>query len=186
MTELLLVFNSVIKELSSNSIISAAIGSMITLLLTNIFKKREKKKEDLQLYLNSLVSAKDELVFYHLKLQQLSGDAEKIHNSLSLNTALVIPTYSLYPNLLENAKINLNGFNQDPIAIKYIGNCHFELSHIQQRLELLRSELRIENSNLSALIANVEGFKLLVDSNVNEFLDAINEIDKIIKKHTKR
>ena len=119
--------------------------------------------------------------FYNDKLHQLSDEARKIITAIGTNSNPIIPTYSLYPKFLENSKINLNKFYRNIDIVKRIGHCHFELSHIQERLELIKKELRILYDP-QLQISNVGGFKGLVDSNIIEFQGMINDINSELKK----
>lgn len=165
-------------------IIVAVLSSWVTLWLTNRTNNKLKKEDDEKKYLNLVISTINELEFYLTKLNQLTTEAQAIILNLSSQTPVLIPTYSLYPSFLEQAKLNLSSFNKNPELVKRVGHCHFELSHIQQRLELMKAELRAK-SNLPALISNVGGFKALVDSNITEFNLVISELRKELKQPLK-
>lgn len=164
----------------SNPLISAVLGSLITLFVTTWIGTRQKERELDQKYLNLVTSTINELEFYLTKLNQLATEAQAIILNLSSQTPPLIPTYSLYPTFLEQAKLNLSSFNKNPELVKRVGHCHFELSHIQQRLELMKTELRMKK-NSHVLILNVGGFKALVESNVTEFNLVISELKKEVK-----
>ena len=174
-------FKFVFTNSYSSSLISAVLGSLITLFVTTWIGAKQREKESRQKYLNLVTSTLNELEFYVRKLEQLSAETKTILNALSSATPPLIPTYSLYPSFLEQAKLNLSNFNINPELVKRVGHCHFELSHIQQRLELMKSELRTKD-NSPVLIANVGGFKALVDSNISEFNLVISELKKELKQ----
>lgn len=161
-------------------VIIGVLSSLITLWFTVWSNKKQKEDDEKQKYLNLLISTINELEFYTSKLNQLVTEAQTIILKLSSQTPPLIPTYSLYPTFLEQAKLNLSSFNKNPELVKRVGHCHFELSHIQQRLELMKTELRMKK-NSHVLILNVGGFKALVESNVTEFNLVISELKKEVK-----
>jgi hypothetical protein len=132
-------------------------------------------------YLNLLISTINELEFYTSKLNQLSSEVSEIIVKLSSQASPHIPTYSLYPSFLEQAKLNLSGFNKNPDIVKSVGQCHFELSHIQQRLEQMKIELRTATIP-DALISNVKGLKNLVEVNIKLFETVLSELKKEVKQ----
>jgi len=153
----------------SNPFTSAALASIITLLLTNIYNTRQKRKEELSNYISLLSSTKNELEFYIIKLDELKSDSNNIIIAIKTqNSPPIIPTYSIYPKFLENSKIELSKFYKNVEIVKRVGHCHFELSHIFERLELIKLELRTKYDPQKE-IANIGGFLKLVESNITEF-----------------
>lgn len=165
----------------SNPFTSAALASIITLILNNIYNSRKKKKEELLNYKTLLMTTKNELEFYIVKFDQLKTESDDIIKAINKKSSPIIPTYSLYPKFLENSKIGLNKFFKNVNIVKRVGHCHFELSHISERLELLKKELRTA-FNPQKEIANIGGFKKLVESNITEFNNTVNVIDSEISK----
>lgn len=162
----------------SNPFTSAALASIITLIATNIYNARQKRKEELANYKSLLSSTNNELEFYISKLEQLKIDSNNIINAIKTqNSPPIIPTYSIYPRFLENSKIELSKFYKNSDIIKRVGHCHFELSHICERLELIKKELRT-NYDPQKEVANIGGFLKLVESNLIEFNDVVRTISK--------
>lgn len=175
-------YGKLFLDFISNPFTSAALASIITLIATNIYNSRQKKKEELRNYKSLLSSTNNELEFYISKLEQLKIDSNNIINAIKIqNSPPVIPTYSIYPKFLENSKIELSKFYKNADIIKRVGHCHFELSHICERLELIKKELRTHyNSQIE--IANICGFLKLVESNLIEFNAVVQTISKELKK----
>lgn len=166
----------------SNPFTSAALASIITLILTNFYKNRLKKKEEINNYKVLLLSTKNELEFYISKLKQLDNESLSIIHNIRINEKPIIPTYSLYPKYLEDAKIRINIFFKNADIVKRISHCHFELSHLSERLELMKKELRTDyDSDIE--ISNVGGLNKLESSNIREFTDVIEELSSEINKY---
>jgi hypothetical protein len=162
-------------------VIIGVLSSLITLWFTVWSNKKQKEDDEKQKYLNLVISTKNELEFYITMLKKLVSEVKVIITSLSAQTPALIPTYSLYPSFLEQAKLNLSGFNKNPDIVKRVGHCHFGLSHIQQRLELMKNELK-NPKHLQILIANVSGFKSLVESNIEDFEYLATEMEKEVNQ----
>ena len=160
-------------------IISGAIIAIFSVWLANYFNLKKEKKKENDNYKTLLLTSKNELEFYIRKLFQLSNESSEIINVLSIEKDPLIPSYSIYPKFLENSKIGLSKFYRNVEIVEKVGHCHFELSHISERLEQLKKELR-SKFNVQKQIANVEGFKELVVSNIQEFKNAIDLIQNEI------
>jgi|GEM_PF-5363526 len=147
------------------------VATFIGFFLNQYHQNNKEKIKELKEYISSLQSSANELEFYNAKLNQLSGELEKLANTLQQRNVFIIPSYSLYPDFLEKCKIALNTFHKNPHLVKEIGHCHFELCHILARLDFLKVEMStsLQQSQTQLHIANIRGFKELVDSNIPVF-----------------
>lgn len=166
----------------SNPFASAALASILTLILTNIYNNKQKKKEKLSNYKVLLRTTKNELEFYISKFNQLATESLDIIKKIEQNGNPIIPTYSIYPKYLEDAKIKFNEFFMNVDIVNRISHCHFELSHISERLELIKKELR-SNYDKDLEISNVAGFNKLINSNIIEFTAVSKSIDNEISNY---
>jgi hypothetical protein len=162
------------------------IGGVVLGFFLNQYHQESKEKiKELKEYIATLQSAANELEFYGNKLKQLSEELDRIAIELKAWRILwIVPTYSIYPNFLEKCKITINRFQKNPNLVKEVGNCHFELCHILERLNLLKAEMRVSlptepramTEQLKTHRVNVEGFKGLVDDNIPVFKAACDLI----------
>ena len=116
------------------------------------------------------------------KLHQLSNEITDIITSITpaQTKSIIIPSYSLYPDFLEKSKIEINSFFRNSDLVKNIGECHFELCHILERLNFLKDEFKkpFNQLHIPTTITNLEGFGSLVDKNIKTFECVISDIDK--------
>jgi hypothetical protein len=154
------------------------VATFFGFLLNQRYQNDKEKIKELKEYIASLQSAANELEFYGDKLKQLSGELERLINALrEWRTDWIIPTYSIYPEFLEKCKTTINTFHKNPILVKEVSHCHFELCHILARLDLLKEQMYTPlPANAAALTeqlkihrVNANGFKGLVDSNIPVF-----------------
>jgi hypothetical protein len=166
------------------AIAGGIVATFVGFFLNQRQQKEKAKEKDLKEYIIALQSTANELGFYKQKLTQLSDDLAKLSHQMKNMQAWVIPSYSVYPDFLEKCKGTLNVFFKNPDLVRDIGHCHFELCHIKERLESIKTELQtpIEPGpvfevmpKVSRIHANVEGLKLLVDSNLPVFGKAQND-----------
>ena len=153
--------------------------------------KIEKSVSERQNYLTTLLTTQNELAFYRAKFIQLSGEVGAAVTAAQSGQSVILPTYRFYPDFLENQKIELTKFHIDSELIKDLGQCHFELRHIVERLTLYLEQMNSLNSqNVTIYLGNALGFKGLLDVNTKTFEDAIIkfqiEIDKTKDQIVKR
>ena len=143
---------------------------------------KEKKNDNYRKYLNCLFTTQNELKFYLEKFRQLSSEINNAIQDAKSGQTVILPTYTFYPSFLEKQKIDLSGFFYNSVIIKDVGHCHFELCHIVNRLDLYKSEMKGRNSqNLAMVLWNANGFKGLVDLNINTFNSLIKLMDTEIE-----
>lgn len=166
------------------AIVGGVVATFVGFFLNQRQQKEKDKEKDLKEYVIALQSTANELVFYKQKLTQLSNDLANLLHQIKNMQAWIIPSYGVYPDFLEKCKETLNTFFKNSDLVREIGHCHFELCHIRERLESLKAELRtpIEPGpifdvmpKVSRIGVNVEGLKLLVDSNIPVFEKAQND-----------
>ncbi|HUI28825.1 MAG TPA: hypothetical protein VLX91_01320 [Candidatus Acidoferrales bacterium] len=153
--------------------------------------KIENRVAERQKYLTTLITIQNELAFYRTKFIQLSGEVAAAVIAAQNNQPVILPTYRLYPDFLENQKIELSKFHFDSELIKDVGYCHFELRHIIERLTLyLEQMISLNPQNATVYLGNALGFKGLLDGDTKTFEDTINrfqaEVDKTKDQIAKR
>jgi len=159
--------------------LGVAIGvftSFLGFLANSWYSKRQNEKKKLGEYCNSLRSIRDELCFYMEKLKQLSKDFARIQKQISMAPQIDIPSYNLYPNFLERAKIEQYVFFKNPVLVKKIGECHYELAHVSERLNFFKE--KASNKEWSFFNkANLISYRMLLGYKINHFKSVISEID---------
>lgn len=185
----------------SDVILGIFVG-IITSFFAFLLKERvlvwKNKKIENKKYAIVLESTKNEASFYLDKLRQLSNDISDTITSITSTQAksiisqnksqnIRIPSYSLYPDFLEKSKIEINSFFRNSDLVKDIGECHFELCHILERLNFFKNEFKkpFKQLHIPTTIQNLRGFKSLIDKNIKTFKHVILDIDKklsIVKK----
>ncbi len=165
--------------------LGVAIGvftSFLGFLANSRYSKRQNEKKKLGEYCNSLRSIRDELYFYIEKLKQLSKDFASIQKQISMGQQINIPSYSLYPNFLERAKIEQYVFFKNPVLVKKIGKCHYELAHVSERLNFFKK--KASNKEWSFFNkANLIGYRMLLGHKIKQFKSVISEIDLELKHY---
>ncbi len=126
------------------------IVSFLSLLLHGWYRDKKDEKNESKKYSLCLVSTKNELPFYLDKLIQLSDNISEIINAIQNESLIIIPSYSLYPDFLEKTKIEINSYFRNSQLVRDIGHCHFELSHISERLKNTKDELSRFSDHLQA------------------------------------
>ncbi len=165
-------------------LIGVGIGVLTSFLgfLTNSsYQKRQDEKKELKKYYISLKSTRDELDFYLGKLRQLGNEMTNIFNLIKAHKSFAIPSYSLYPDFLEKAKIEQYGFFKNSELVKKIGMCHYELAHVSERLEFFKREYTQGRSGFFTL-GNIGSFMTLISRKVTEFEEVIKDIDEELKR----
>jgi hypothetical protein len=140
------------------------IGGAVGFLLSRWIAERTKKREEDEQYCCLLVSAANELEFYAEKFTFLSSQLAQY-----LAGTGVIPSYQFYPAFLEQIKIRISGLMRDADVLKEIGHCHFELSHICERMAIFKKQCDDPAPLAPMITKNTRGFKELVDSNIPVF-----------------
>jgi hypothetical protein len=142
---------------------SGVVGVVVGFFLSWVFQRRERRQENNTRYRCLLESIANELDFYADKLTFLSKQISQF-----LDGSGVIPSYKFYPSFLEQGKLRMNEFMRNSGLVKDVGHCHFELSHICERMDLFRRECEATNPR-AMVLTNGRGFKGLVDSNIPVF-----------------
>ena len=159
-------------------VVGGVVATFVGFLLNQRYQDDKEKIKNLKEYIATLYSAANELEFYTDKLKQLSGELDCLIEQLRhWRTEWIIPTYSIYPDFLEQCKITINRFHRNPTLVKDIGHCHFELCHILERLDLLKRQMYAPLPTDAAALTqqlqlhrvNANGFKGLVDANIPVF-----------------
>ena len=168
------------SDILDSSLFAAIVASLLTIILSESIKKIKNNKSKKNNYKILLINTQNEVAFYKDKLEQLSLESFKIYNDIINGKDPIIPTYDLYPDFLEQSKIKLNKLFMNSKIVKNIGECHYELSHIKERLNLMKSTLR-KNYDPKIQVKNVQGFKKLVDKNITQFKQLLVLIKKEIE-----
>jgi hypothetical protein len=163
------------------------ISTILTLVATfcgflgsqKLENKRKTLEEDRR-YKILLMSAKYEIDFYGPKLALLSEQLGEVFRALQAREPLIVlPSFQLYPSLLETLKNQMISFMRDSKLSQSVAHCHFELSHLRERLLELRERERGGPLVVhEAFIGNVAGIKKLVDSTILAFKQTSEELEK--------
>ena len=181
------------KLLNNQIIIGVFIGvitSFLSLLLQGWYRDKKNEKIELKKYSICLESTKNELSFYLDKLIQLLDNISQVIKAIQNKSTIIIPSYTFYPNFLEKCKIEINSFFRNSHLVKDVGHCHFELCHIVERLNYSKDELSrfselteaYREINAKYAIHDLEGFKLLIDQNIQTFKSVISYIDRELNR----
>src|SRR5437870_872404 len=111
-------------------------AAILTLLLGETIQYYRRAFKELNDYIIALEFARNELVFYLGKLKQLVDELDAAEREITHRRKPIIPTYDVYPSFLEQAKITLARLYKNAQLVQQVGHCHYELSHIRQRLTL--------------------------------------------------
>ena len=126
------------------------------------------------MYINCLITTLNEIDFYRSKFIKLSGEIQTAVPYAKKGEPFIVPSYKFYPSFLEKQKIELSKFNNNSELIRIIGNCHFELCHVQSKLEsYVKYMSSLDQYNMSLHLLNAMGFKELIDTDAKLFEDAI-------------
>jgi hypothetical protein len=183
-----MIFAQTHSSFLDSTLFGAIIGAafaIIAVFLGQELQRRHQEKKEIKNYIAILKSASNELLFYHGKLTQLHSEVGAIIGDLqNLKVRDIIhPSYDLYPSYLEYLKSAISGYSRNPEIIQQIAHCHFELSHIMNRLNLSRSELdmnmiRSSSTYRMTALKNTQGFQNLIRAGIDSFRQA----ETILKK----
>lgn len=187
----------VVEDAAKFRPIEFALGILAATVAFFIKELVAEKRRQRQRYLdasNVLLNASDEVVFYAGKLKQLVSDIDNNLLSLASGT-LIVPSYSLYPEFIAGLRVALTDRRAiRPALFASIGECHFELAHLSQRLEdgkvrMVRLTQELETSKswptslsekdkeaLNIYITNWRGVQKLARENIQRFKGAGAEL----------
>ena len=180
--------------------------SAIGLVFTGFFlnQKWQQTKERRQQLLNviSLLSAvEQELCFYTGKLNVLVAFLDK-HSTPNLHgnvTGIVVPSYNFHPAFLEKSKGMLIDYHETAELVVVVGECQFELSHIQYKLEHYRVTCkdlwgRAESEELMPSVSgNRVSLRNLAEANAKSFSEnrsmviaKLDQMKALLTEHRER
>lgn len=173
-------YDFILKVLDSkvvSGILSVAAG-VVGFFFGKWYDQKNNYRKETQRYRSCLKAAENELRFYKDKLHQASGELGKMMDDVtqSSGSRFILPSYSFYPDFLQNVKIELAGFFQDVQFVKDVGNCHFELCHIVERFDWVKKLSSEQPAFILANVSNIGGVKGLIDKNENTFLQSADLI----------
>lgn len=183
--------------------LAAIIAAALTSGLSEWLRRKTERKAAAHRYIVALTLARSEILFYRRGFDQLSERAEGISFSVQMPTTLRlgVPTYDIYPDALEKAKLSLFDALRSSDLVEEIGHCHYELCHIRRRLahvietvtrynamprhseslgDVLRAKLEVD-----VVIDDARGFRGLVESNKLVFENCAKWITEEIARVTK-
>ena len=177
-----------LKEVLDSNLVAAIIGFVSALFvyyLTDRSQSKKKADEDRRKYLVLLSATMKELLFYQGKLATLSEKLAGCITDLKKGTpGIILPSFSVYPEFLEQSKIQLNSLFQNASIVQKVGHCHFELCHVLERLNWLKGDIFMEMvrqpQNLNAVIANLDGIKGLLVITSKVFGDTASTLNNEI------
>jgi len=167
-----------------SNLTSGLIGALIVLVISEILRNRREKKDHKRNYITTLQVVKDEIEFYYGKFAFLHHHNELILKDLRQEDSPIIPTFSFYPDHIGSLKQDLCAFQMNHDIIKLVTMCHFELTHISERLNHQKDVLRSEYDS-ELMIKNIEGFNILINNGIKLFTEAIEVLNKEILEVSK-
>jgi len=163
--------------------LSMAVSVFAVIATSGLAWHRDERKALLE-YLSIVKAAAHELRFYLGKLHRVIEDVEKLAALIPERlqpVIFVIPTYDLYPDYLEQIKLELAKRTRNDGLVQQISNCHFELCHIRERFAQTKaafSEHFLNIAHASNLrTENLAGFLALVRQNIELFEKCIDAFD---------
>lgn len=149
-------------------IVSVLLGVLISFgsfWLSNWYTNKKRYEKETVSYLNLLYATCTEVKLYIGKLRILKDDLAKFIEALESGKSTVVPSYSIYPNLLEKSKSEIMSFHRNADLIEQVSKCHYELCHVLERLNKFKNPKQGD-----ALIAlNAQGFMDLVENCFSKF-----------------
>ena len=158
----------------------AMIATFFGFLGSQYVQRRAVQKEEDRRFRVAINNARNEIEFYISKLNILTSQVQDALDSLD-NRHVLVPSYTFYPSLLEQLKVELASFLREEELIKQVGHCHFELAHVVERLDTYKS--RVPDKCDPAYVTNVEGFKSLVDATVSAFESTRHNLEEWLNNH---
>lgn len=149
-------------------IVPVLIGVLISLgsfCLNNWYINKKQYENETVSYLNLLYATYTEVKLYIGKLRVLKDDIAKFIGDLESGNTTIIPSYSIYPNLLEKSKSEIMSFHRNADLIEEISLCHYELCHVLERLNKFKNPKQGD----SLIKINAESFMVLVETCFSEF-----------------
>jgi|GEM_PF-2159810 len=136
-----------IDFLNSN-LVAAAIGffgAIFTVVVTTAFARRDKDKAALDALVSEMRLVLIELELYAPKLDLLSGQIFQMKSSIEMGLThtqvLILPSYSLSSDLFDRGKVALANHGCEPILIREVSNCGFEVTHLNGFLDNIRAAI---------------------------------------------
>jgi hypothetical protein len=152
-------------------------------LLNQTWQKSKDKKERLQKIITLLGATENELYFYVGKLNELVNSLEEgfLEQEAGLK-GVAVPSVNFFPAVLERARINMMEYQETAGVIGILGECHFELAHVQAKLEyykMLAEKVRDSGGDhnlIAGMAVNSGGLKGLAKDNIRLFTEARTKI----------
>ena len=103
--------------------------------MKELWDSRKQRRDRIARARETLSQAADEVGFYRGVLTQLVAEADKYAKELE-RKIVGMPSYSLYPDSLASLRERLGVAEFLSVEVaRTLGKCHFELSHLSQKLE---------------------------------------------------
>lgn len=158
--------------------IGAVAATAFGFWLNQTWQRERERKERYQHALAVLTATAMELGFYAAKLDYLANFlAEKIERTVGPVEGIVIPSFDFYPAFLEKMKLELVAHDETADLVPTIGECHYELGHIQAKLESYRASATLASDAdavkaIYGLALNSGALRGLASGNAQRFRDA--------------
>ena len=159
-----------------SNLTSGLIGALVVLVISEILRNKRDKTDHKRDYVTTLHVVKDEIEFYSGKFEFLHKHNDLILNDLRKEESPIIPTFGFYPDHIGRLKQDLCAFQMNHDIIKLVTICHFELTHISERLNHQKDILRSEYDS-KLMIKNTEGFNILLQKGIKLFTEAIEGLN---------
>jgi hypothetical protein len=152
-----------------------AFTTFLAFLLNQWWVQHRDRKLRFDKILSLLQAGRTELQFQTGKLDRLKQDLEQAIAAAKTNTPFSFPSYSLSPAFVDKLKSELLDYPHTTSLISVMGNLHFELVHIQQRMDGLYETVKdgLVDTNFFRRLQGTQG---LIDMN----LEALKSGEKTI------
>ena len=181
------------RIMANSPILNFFIGiaaTFVGFLLNQTSQQTKERKQKLERIVALLDSTRNELDFYAGKLRQLSSDMTNMRKNSSPVPGvegIAVPSYDLLPAFLEKAKLQFADFHQTLPLVSKVGNCHYELCHLQGKLTLFKEQASTAQGPqcLPFLVLSAGGLKGLADENAQLFEAVAKELNTWAEKYRK-
>ncbi len=155
------------QSVVDSELVAALIGAFTGLggyFLGALLQRRALAREVASRHASLLLAAFTELGVQIGRLSELRAHLVDVRSDIESGGSKVrIPSTPILPGFLGTLRDQVLGFQPRHDILTELGRCHFELCHVEARLDVLRERLREFKGGVSmTLIANVSGLSLLV------------------------
>ncbi len=163
-------------------------ATFVGFLLNQTWQQTKERKQRLERIIALLDSTRSELDFYAGKLRELSSDMANVRRNSSPvpgMEGIAVPSYDLLPAFLEKAKLQLADFHQTLPLVSEVGNCHYELCHLQGKLTSFKEMASTAQGPqcLPFVVLMAGGLRGLANENTQLFEAVAKEVNTWAEKY---